>query len=114
MTQPNTLHILWTNDDLITSEKMIFRYATNSLLQGWWEHVTIIIWGATAKLAAENEQIQERIRLAQQAGVFFTACVSCAHQLGVTDKLKELGVDIKRWGPALTELLKDGENLLTL
>ena len=68
---PDTLYILWTNADVITSEKMVFMYATNSMLHGWWKNVTVIIWGATAKLAAENAVIRERIGLAQQAGVFF-------------------------------------------
>jgi hypothetical protein len=113
-TTPDTLYILWTNADPITSEKMVFMYATNSMLHGWWRNVTVIIWGATAKLAAENGVIQERIRLAQQAGVFFSACIACAEQLGVADKLKELGVEVKGWGAGLTDLLKDGERLLTV
>jgi hypothetical protein len=93
---------------------MVFMYATNAMLHGWWENVTIIIWGATAKLATENPIIQERIKLAQHAGVFFTACIACANQLGVTEKLKEMGVEVKGWGQPLTELIKEGENLITI
>ena len=57
------LHILWTNADLITSEKMMFMYARNALLNRWWKKVTVIIWGATEKLAAENKIIQGRIEV---------------------------------------------------
>jgi hypothetical protein len=114
VTTPNTLYILWTNVDIITSEKMVFMYATNSMLRGWWENVTVIIWGATAKLVAENAVIQERIRLARQAGVFFTACIACAEQLGVTETLRELGIEVKGWGTGLTELIKERENMITI
>ena len=111
---PDTLYILWTNADVMTSEKMVFMYATNSMLRSWWQNVTVIIWGATAKLAAENAVIRERISLARQAGVFFTACKACADQLGVTEALTEQGVEVKYWGEGLTELLKNGEHLLTI
>ena len=57
------LHILWTNADIITSEKMMFMYARNALLNRWWKKVTVIIWGATEKLAAENKIIQGRIEV---------------------------------------------------
>jgi len=110
----NTLNILWTNADPITSEKMVLMYATNSLLRGWWETVTVIIWGAAAVLAAENETIRERIRLAMQAGVKFSACKACADQLGATGALTELGVEIVYWGEGLTELLKEDAKLLSV
>lgn len=108
------LYILWTNSDLHTSKLMVLMYAKNSLLKGWWEEVTVIIWGATAKIAAENEAIQEEIKLASHAGVKFSACQACAEQLGVSEKLKELGLEIKYWGAPLTELIKNNENLITV
>lgn len=50
MAEPKNVHILWTNADLHTSQFMVMMYARNSMLRGWWDHVTVIIWGATAKL----------------------------------------------------------------
>jgi len=47
--------------------------------------VTLIIWGAPAKLYAENTEIQEKIKGALDAGVHLTACKACADQLGVTE-----------------------------
>ena len=52
------LYILWTNNDYETAEKMVFMYAINSLSQGWWENVTLIIWGASVTLTSQNENIQ--------------------------------------------------------
>ena len=108
------LYVLWTNDNLITSEKMVFMYTVNSLVHGWWEKVTLIIWGATAKLVSENAEIQTKIREAQNAGVHITACKACADQLGVTEVLEKLDIEVKYWGAPLTEILKNEEKLLTI
>jgi hypothetical protein len=108
------LYVLWTNDNPITAEKMVFMYAVNSLIHGWWEKVTLIVWGATAKLVSEDARMQEKIREAQDAGVHITACKACADQLGVTEILEELQIEVKYWGVPLTEILKNNEQLLTI
>jgi hypothetical protein len=110
----NKLYILWTNDNLITSEKMVFMYGGNALKKGWWDEVTIIIWGATAVLAAENDDIKGRIKEMIGQGVKFSACRSCAEQLGVAELLEELGVEVIYWGEPLTKVLKSGGRLLTV
>ena len=114
MEQNNHLYILWTNADVLTSDKMVMMYSTNAKLYKWWDEVTVIIWGATAKLAAENEQIRMRIQIAQQAGVKFSACKACADQLGTTEQLLEQGIEVMYWGEGLTEILKNGDKLLTI
>ena len=108
------LYILWTNADRYTSHYMVMMYATNSMAKGWWEKVTVIIWGATAKYAAENDTIRERICFAMEAGVEFSACSSCANQLNATAALEELGVEVKPWGEPLTRVLKEDEALITV
>jgi hypothetical protein len=108
------LYILWTNDNLITAEKMVFMYGINCLKKGWWNNVTIIIWGATAVLVSDNPAIQAKIKEASEAGVTLSACKACADQLGVTSKLEELGIEVKYWGAPLTEILKSGQRLLTV
>ena len=108
------LNILWTNADVLTSDKMVMMYATNSMLSKLWNELTVIIWGATAKLVAENEQIQTKIKIAQQAGVKFSACKACTDQLGVSDHLASLGIEIIYWGEGLTGILKRGEKLITI
>jgi hypothetical protein len=114
MNEKKHLYVLWTNDNLITAEKMVFMYTVNSLIHGWWEKVTLIIWGAPAKLVAENINIQEKIKEALDAGVHITACKACADQLGVTDKLNELNIEVKYWGEPLTKILKNDDKLLTI
>lgn len=108
------LHILWTNADPLTSHNMVMMYAVNSLTHQWWDEVTVIIWGATADYAAKDPDIQERIRAAMHVGVKFTACIQCAINLGVREKLEEMGVEVKGWGEPLTKLLRDGKHLITV
>ena len=114
MTNKTHLYVLWTNDNPITAEKMVFMYTINSLIHGWWEKVTLIIWGAPAKLVSEDETMQEKIKEALDAGVHITACKACADQLGVTETLEKLGIEVKYWGVPLTELLTSQEALLTI
>ncbi len=108
------LHILWTNADVETSRYMVLLYAKNSMLRSWWDEVTVIVWGAPARLIAENEEIAAELRVAQDAGVKFTACLRCAMELGVVDRLNELGVEQIFWGEPLTALLQSGEPLITV
>ncbi len=114
MEEENRLYILWTNADLNTSLHMVFMYAKNSLIRGWWDHVTVIIWGATAQLAAENLLIKEEIKTAKAVGVEFSACVACAKKLGTLEDLEKQGIEIKPWGEPLTEILKENKKLLTV
>jgi len=108
------LHILWTNDNIYASNMVVMSYATKSMAARAWDGITVILWGATVKLAAENEGIQEQIKVAQNVGVKFSACVSCALQFGVVEKLENIGVEVAPWVEPMTELLQSGAALLTV
>ena len=108
------LYILWTNDNPITAEKMVFMYGGNGLKQGWWKEVTIIIWGATAQLVSSNQTIQQQIQGLIVQGVTVSACKACADQLGVSGTLEALGIEVKYWGEPLTTILKSQGTLLTV
>lgn len=114
MGEKKHLYVLWTSDNVITAEKMVFMYTVNALKHGWWERVTLIVWGAPTRLVAENAAIQARVKEALDAGVQVTACKACADQLGATETLEGLGIEVKYWGAPLTALLKDDETLLTV
>jgi hypothetical protein len=43
MDEKNSLYILWTNADMDTSLRMVMMYATNSMIEHWWEDVTVIM-----------------------------------------------------------------------
>ena len=43
MSDKTHLYVLWTSDNPVTAEKMVFMYTMNSLIRGWWENVTLIV-----------------------------------------------------------------------
>lgn len=114
MNSKTHLYVLWTNDNPLTAEKMVFMYTVNSLIHGWWDKVTLIIWGATTKLVSEDINIQRKIEEALNAGVHITACKACADQLKVTEILEKLNIEVKYWGDPLTQILKNQDTLLTI
>ena len=114
MSDQNHLYILWTNADPVTAEKMVFMYGVNARLRDWWQEVTIIIWGSPAKLVADSAEVQKKVVQALAAGVKLSACKACADQLGVTEKLLDLGIEVRFWGEPLTELLKSDAKLLNV
>ncbi len=108
------LTVLWTNADPNTAHHMVFMYAINSLKHEWWDKVTVVIWGSTAKVAAEDEGIRDKIKMAMHQGVHVSACKACADQFGVAQNLKDLGVEVMYWGKPLTELIQNREYMLTI
>ena len=112
--QMEKLYILWTNADEVVFDKMVAMYARNSKIKGWWKDVTIIIWGPTAKLAVESESVALKIKELIHEGVALSACKACSDALGATDRLRDMGVEVKYWGEGLTNILKSGEKLLTV
>ncbi len=108
------LNILWTNGDPLTAELMVLMYAHKAKQKGLWETVRVIIWGTPAKLVAEDVHIQQLIREAQVDDVEFSACIACADRLGVTKELQGLQIETQSWGIPLTELIKNGEHLITI
>ena len=110
------LHILWTNDNPVTAENMVFMYATNALLKGWWEEVHLIIWGATVKLICDDAKLQELLKKFHEAGGHVSACKRCAENLGYLAQIESLqGVDeVFYVGEKKKKILKDDEKLLTI
>ena len=88
-------------------------YAKNSMLNGWWDKVTVVLWGGPQKLALENEAIQAEMELARDAGVEFSACSSCAANLELTEALEKENIEVIRWGQKLSQLLQNGKHVLT-
>jgi len=108
------LFILWTNSDEILFEKMVLMYAKNSLLKKWWDDVTVIIWGSTAKLTANSIIVKAGILELVKTGVTVSACKACSDQLGVSEKLLELGIELKYWGEPLSMILQNDQKLITI
>ena len=110
---PDKLVVLWTSDDPYVAERVAFMYTHAAKTSGWFNDVTLIIWGPSAKLTAENIKIQKKIEAMKKDGVVIQACIACANAYGIADNLKELGFDVKPMGKPLSDYLKSGAKVLT-
>jgi hypothetical protein len=110
---PDELVVLWTSDDPYVAERVAFMYTHAAKTAGWFGDVNLIIWGPSAKLTAENIKIQEKLGEMKEDGVVIEACIACANAYGVTDKLRQLGFEVKPMGKPLTDFLKNGSKVLT-
>ena len=108
------LNILWTTDNKDTVFSMLSMYSINSMTSKWWEQVNLIIWGASARLAGNDIQVQTEIREMINQGVSIEACKDCCDSFGVTDKLTKLGINVRYMGKSLTDYIKSGEKILTI
>lgn len=107
------LVVLWTSDDPMVAERVALMYTHAAKTAGWFSEVTLIVWGPSAKLIAENIKLQEKLRAMQKDGVVIEACVACANAYGVVEDLKRLGYDVKGMGKPLTDYLKSGAKVVT-
>ena len=110
----NKLAVLWTSGDPEVAEKMGFMYTYNAKKQGWFDEVTLIVWGPSAKLLSENTALQDYVKKMIEAGVKVEACIACARMYGVDQQLAELGIDVKGMGVPLTNYLKEGWKTLSI
>jgi hypothetical protein len=108
------LVILWTNDNLEVAKSMVFMYAHNAKKSKWFNEVTLIIWGTSSRLAAENEEVQKELARMKESGVKIEVCVSCAQMFGVDGKLRQLGYDVKGMGKPLSDYLKQNYKVLSI
>jgi hypothetical protein len=110
---PDKLVVVWTSGDPYVAETVALMYTHAAKTAGWFKEVTLIIWGPSAKLAAENQKIQEKLKAMQKDGIIIEACVVCANIYGVAADLKNLGCNVKGMGEPLTDYLKSGAKVLT-
>ncbi|VAW12617.1 hypothetical protein MNBD_BACTEROID01-1266 [hydrothermal vent metagenome] len=110
---PGKLVVLWTSGDPYVAERVALMYTHAAKTAHWFSDVTLIIWGPSAKLVAENIKIQEKVQQMQTDGVVIEACVVCANSYGVANDLRKLGFDVKGMGKPLTDYLKSSAKVLT-
>lgn len=106
------LVVIWTSGDREVALKMVFMYVQNSIKYNWWEDITLVVWGPSAKLLSEDEELQKQIKNMGEIGITLKACKSCSDSYGVSNKLKALGIEVKYMGE-ITDYMKDGRHVIT-
>ena len=68
------LVIIWSSADRDVALKMAFMYAYNAKKAGWWDDITLVVWGPSEKVLTEDQELQENIKIMIDAGIVVKAC----------------------------------------
>jgi hypothetical protein len=109
----NEVMIVWSTDNRETAENMVLLYALNAKTKGWFDEVTLLIWGASQKLLVQDEYFQTKVKEISDAGVRVVACKKCSENLGIESSLKACSVELFYTGVLLSDWAKSGKPLLT-
>lgn len=107
------LKVLWTSRDKDVAIKMVHMYVYNGKINNWWDDIELIIWGPSAELLSQDEDLQLSVTSMLDKGIKVIACRACSDSYGVTDKLESLGIEVKYMGVPLTEYLKSDAKVIT-
>ena len=113
MSTPNKLLVVWSSADREVALHNVFMYTHNAAKRGWWDEVRLLLWGPSDTLLVQDAELQEGIRAMLADGVGVLACKACSDNLGTTEALEDLGINVFYVGTALTEMLKEGWVTLT-
>ena len=111
--EPSRLCVIWSSDDPGVAKNVCFMYTLNAKKAGWFDVVHLVVWGPSAKLLAEDKEMQAEVDAMRKVGVKTEACVTCARRYGIDGDLKKLGLDVKGMGKPLSDLIKTGWHVLT-
>ncbi len=109
---PSRLAVLWTSGDSEVAHNVAFMYAHNAKKVGWFDEVTLIVWGPSQRNLVGDKELQAEIKAMQKDGVVVEACIACAMKYGVVEELKALGITVRGMGVPLTNYLKNGWKVL--
>jgi len=105
----NKLLIVWSSGEREVATKLILLYGSVMLERQYWDEATIMLWGPSAKLLANDAELQEKVKTLQKTGVKFNACVVCSDDYGVSKELEALDIELIHTGEMLTEALQGTE-----
>lgn len=108
------LMILWLSADKRAAADMALLYARDSLLNGWFRRVTLLLWGPTVETAATDSAIQTELAILNHLGCKIKACRACALRYGVADELTALKIEVVGLGEELTERLRSKQPVLLI
>jgi len=109
------LVVVWTSGDRDVALKMVFMYTYNGSTArfGWWQDITLVVWGPSAKLLSEDKELQDYVTTMKKAGITLEACKACADMYEVSGALTGMGVEVKYMGDTLTGYIKEGRHVVT-
>jgi hypothetical protein len=107
------LAVVWSSGDPVVAHQMVLMYTHAAGRNEWFDEVRLVVWGASAKLLAEDEQLQAKVKKMMADGIKVQACIVCARNLGAAEKLRRMGIEVKAMGKPLTDYLRGGWHVMT-
>ncbi len=80
--EPSRLAVVWSSADPDVAKSVCFMYTHNARKQRWFDEVTLIVWGPSARVLASDKDLQAAVRAMQADGVKVQACQACADMYG--------------------------------
>lgn len=109
----NKLLIVWSSGEIEVAKKLILLYGSVMLPRKYWDEAHIMIWGPSAKLLADNSELQTMVKTVQETGVTFSCCIVCSDSYAVTEQLASLNIEMTHTGERLTESLQSDWKVVT-
>lgn len=112
--KPTRLALVWTSGDPDVAHRMALMYSHAAKRAGWYDEVTLIVWGPSQRLLVGDKDLQAKVEAMRKDGVIVRACIACANSYGIADDLRALGLPVEPMGQPLSEMLQsDGWDVLT-
>ncbi len=83
-------------------------YATNVVVHGWMSDLRVYLFGPSEVTIATDPDLQELVKTMIAGGTIPQACRWCSDKYGVSDMLRDLGVDVQWIGEPVSQSIKDG------
>ncbi|WP_295052438.1 DsrE family protein [Sulfuricurvum sp.] len=107
------LLIVWSSGEIEVAKKLVLLYGSVILPRGYWDEAHLMVWGPSAKLLAENTELQAMVAKVIESGVKASACVVCSDDYGVSEELRAMGIEPTHTGELLTQALKSDWKVVT-
>ncbi len=111
--EKSKLAVVWSSGDSEVAHKVCFMYTQAAKSAGWFDDVTLIVWGPSSRLLAGDKELQSKVKAMIDSGVDVQACVVCADMYGVAETLRQMGITVRGMGKPLSDMLRSDTKVLT-
>ena len=105
--------VVWSSGDAEVAHRVCLMYTNAAKTAGWFDEVKLVVWGPSARLLAGDKDLQAKIKKMMSDGIVVEACVVCADSYGVSERIRQMGIEVKPMGKPLSDMLKDNWKVLT-
>ena len=107
------LVLVWSSGERDVALKTVLLFSYKSISEGWWKHVTLIIWGPSQKIVLEDSLVRNFLQKNINAGVEVIACKSCATDYNACEEFEGMGIDVRYVGQLVSEFTKGERKVMT-